>query len=56
MIQEQLRIAGQKVACDRHIEVFNPFTHAVVGTVPKASHASKSRPPASWPIAPLRRR
>jgi putative phosphonoacetaldehyde dehydrogenase len=37
MIQEQLRIAGQKVACDRHIEVFNPFTNAVVGTVPKAS-------------------
>jgi len=39
MIQEQLRIAGQKVACDRHIEVFNPFTNAVVGTVPKASLA-----------------
>jgi putative phosphonoacetaldehyde dehydrogenase len=37
MIQEQLRIAGQKVACNRHIEVFNPFTNAVVGTVPKAS-------------------
>jgi len=37
MIQEQLRIAGQKVACDRHIEVYNPFTNAVVGTVPKAS-------------------
>jgi hypothetical protein len=37
MIQEQLRIAGQKVACDRHIEVFNPFTNAVVGTVPKAT-------------------
>ena len=37
MIHESLRIAGQKVACDRHIDVRNPYTGEVVGTVPKAS-------------------
>ncbi|MGA1317861.1 MAG: aldehyde dehydrogenase family protein, partial [Rubrivivax sp.] len=37
MIQESLRIAGRKVACDRHIDVHNPYTAEVVGTVPKAS-------------------
>jgi putative phosphonoacetaldehyde dehydrogenase len=39
MIQESLRIAGHKVACDRHIDVFNPYSGEVVGTVPKASVA-----------------
>jgi aldehyde dehydrogenase (NAD+) len=39
MIQESLRIAGQKVACDRHIDVLNPYTNAVVGAVPKADLA-----------------
>ncbi len=34
---ETLRIAGEKVATERHIEVRNPFTRELVGTVPKAS-------------------
>ncbi len=35
--QESLRIAGEKVARDRVIEVRNPFSGALVGTVPKAT-------------------
>ena len=41
MRAESLRIAGQKVAAPdgRVIEVRNPFTRELVGTVPKASLA-----------------
>ena len=35
--QESMRIAGERVAGDRVIEVHNPFTGDVVGTVPKAT-------------------
>jgi aldehyde dehydrogenase (NAD+) len=35
--QESMRIAGDRVAGDRVIEVHNPFTGDVVGTVPKAT-------------------
>ncbi|GAB3626588.1 DeoR family transcriptional regulator [Pandoraea terrae] len=34
---ESLRIGGEKVTRERVIEVFNPFTNDLVGTVPKAS-------------------
>ncbi|HRE12984.1 MAG TPA: phosphonoacetaldehyde dehydrogenase [Usitatibacteraceae bacterium] len=34
---ERLRIGGEQVACERAIEVRNPYTGEVVGTVPKAS-------------------
>jgi aldehyde dehydrogenase (NAD+) len=37
LIHESLRIAGEKVARDRSIEVRHPYTGAVIGTVPKAS-------------------
>jgi phosphonoacetaldehyde dehydrogenase len=37
MLIESLRIAGEKVASERHIEVRNPFTRELVGTVPKAT-------------------
>jgi phosphonoacetaldehyde dehydrogenase len=36
-LRESLRIAGEKVARDRVIEVRNPFSGALVGTVPKAT-------------------
>jgi putative phosphonoacetaldehyde dehydrogenase len=36
---ECLRIAGEKVAGDRSLDVRNPFTGAVVGSVPKATLA-----------------
>ncbi len=36
---ESLRIAGQKVGGERRFDVRNPFTGAVVGSVPKASLA-----------------
>jgi putative phosphonoacetaldehyde dehydrogenase len=36
LIRESLRIAGEKVARARVIEVRHPYTGAVVGTVPKA--------------------
>ena len=39
MLIETLRIAGEKVATERHIEVRNPFTRELVGTVPKATIA-----------------
>jgi putative phosphonoacetaldehyde dehydrogenase len=35
--QECLRIGGERVSRDRVIEVHNPYTNAVVGTVPKAT-------------------
>ena len=34
---ESMRIAGDRVSRDRVIEVHNPYTGAVVGTVPKAT-------------------
>jgi len=34
---ESLRIAGEKVACERNFEVRYPFTGEVVGTAPRAS-------------------
>ena len=37
MRNEQLRIAGEKVAGHGHIEVRNPYSGDVVGTVPKAT-------------------
>jgi putative phosphonoacetaldehyde dehydrogenase len=36
---ECLRIAGEKVDAEGRIEVLNPYTNAVVGTVPRASVA-----------------
>jgi putative phosphonoacetaldehyde dehydrogenase len=35
--QEAMRIGGEHIASDRVIEVFNPYTNACVGTVPKAT-------------------
>jgi len=35
--REALRIGGERVARDRVIEVFNPFTEGCIGTVPKAT-------------------
>src|SRR5438876_931969 len=37
VLHEKMRIGGELVGSDRVIEVFNPYTGAVVGTVPKAS-------------------
>lgn len=34
--KESMRIAGKRVDTDDHIDVFNPYTGAVVGTVPAA--------------------
>ena len=41
VLHEKLRIAGRKVdgAADGHVEVFNPYNNAVVGTVPRASQS-----------------
>jgi acyl-CoA reductase-like NAD-dependent aldehyde dehydrogenase len=36
-IRESLRIAGEKVAHDRVIEVRHPYDHELVGTVPQAT-------------------
>ncbi|WP_050421683.1 phosphonoacetaldehyde dehydrogenase [Bradyrhizobium tropiciagri] len=33
---EQMRIAGSLVDTDEHVEVFNPYTNKVIGTVPAA--------------------
>jgi putative phosphonoacetaldehyde dehydrogenase len=35
--QETLRIGGERIARERVIEVFNPYTEDCIGTVPKAS-------------------
>ena len=47
MLIESLRIAGEKVGTDRGgdrvIEVRNPFTRALVGTVPKATQQEVAR-------------
>lgn len=37
VLHEKMRIAGRLVGTDRVIEVANPYTGAIVGTVPKAS-------------------
>ena len=37
MIQESMRIEGKRVAAARAMEVINPYTGKVIGTVPKAS-------------------
>src|SRR3981081_1338694 len=37
VLHEKMRIAGKPVGGDKVIEVMNPYTGAVVGTVPKAS-------------------
>jgi phosphonoacetaldehyde dehydrogenase len=37
LIRESLRIAGEKVARDRVIEIRHPYSGALVGTVPKAT-------------------
>jgi aldehyde dehydrogenase (NAD+) len=34
---QQMRIAGERIGGDRVIEVRNPYTRSVVGTVPKAT-------------------
>jgi len=36
VLHEKMRIAGNSVGGERVIEVMNPYTGAVVGTVPKA--------------------
>ncbi len=36
-LNQKMRIAGELVGGERAIEVMNPYTNAVVGTVPKAS-------------------
>ncbi|WP_420964421.1 phosphonoacetaldehyde dehydrogenase [Bradyrhizobium sp. B120] len=33
---EQMRIAGSLIDTDEHVEIFNPYTNKVVGTVPAA--------------------
>ena len=37
VLHEKMRIGGELVGADRVIEVFNPYTGAIVGTVPKAT-------------------
>ena len=37
VLREKMRIAGEQVGAERSIEVRNPYTGALVGTVPKAS-------------------
>ena len=34
---EAMRIGGEKITRDRVIEVVNPYTRQVIGTVPKAT-------------------
>ena len=49
---ESLRIAGKKVAGDGGtLDVFDPYTGAVVGTVPRASarQVAEATRPAKWP-------
>jgi phosphonoacetaldehyde dehydrogenase len=43
-IHETMRIAGEKVDTDEHIEVLNPYDNSVVGTVPRgrAEHARRA--------------
>jgi phosphonoacetaldehyde dehydrogenase len=37
LLHESLRIAGERVSCDRRIEVRHPYSGELVGTVPKAT-------------------
>jgi aldehyde dehydrogenase (NAD+) len=37
VLREKMRIAGERVGGERVLEVLNPYTGAVVGTVPKAT-------------------
>jgi aldehyde dehydrogenase (NAD+) len=37
VLREKMRIAGEQVGAERSIDVRNPYTGALVGTVPKAS-------------------
>ncbi len=41
---ESMRIAGEKVGADEHIEVLNPYDNSLVGTVPRgrAEHARRA--------------
>ena len=41
--RESMRIAGEHVACERVIEVENPWNGEVVGTVPRATVADVRR-------------
>jgi aldehyde dehydrogenase (NAD+) len=41
--EEAMRIAGERVSNPRVIEVFNPYTGTLVGTVPKATAADVAR-------------
>jgi aldehyde dehydrogenase (NAD+) len=41
--RESMRIAGEHVGSERVIEVENPWTGAVVGTVPRATPADVRR-------------
>ena len=43
VLHEKMRVAGRSVGGDRVIEVHNPFTGAIVGTVPRASVAEIAR-------------
>ena len=42
-LRAKMRIAGEEVGGDRTIDVRNPFTGAIVGTVPKATVAEVQR-------------
>ena len=44
IMNETMRIAGDKVDTDDRIEVFNPYNNALVGTVPRgrAEHARRA--------------
>ena len=37
LIRESLRIAGEKVPRDRHIEIRHPYSGELIGTAPKAT-------------------
>ena len=41
--KEHLRIGGERIDCERCIEVFNPYTQRCIGTVPKATVADVRR-------------
>ena len=43
LLRAKMRIAGEEVGGERTIDVHNPFTEAVVGTVPKATVADIRR-------------
>ncbi len=43
LLHESLRIAGERVSCDRRIEVRHPYNGELVGTVPKATREDVKR-------------